>query len=51
MFVATQAKGVINRFTTRRVISPQGRDDYFCSAFIIAQHSAAQFVIMILLIL
>jgi hypothetical protein len=49
MFVATQAKGVINRFTTRRVISPQGRDDYFSSAFIIAQHSAAQFVIMILL--
>jgi len=50
MFVATSTKDLTNRFITRRVISPQGRDDYFAWRFIIAQHSSAQFVIMNLLI-
>jgi hypothetical protein len=29
-----------NRFVTRCVIPPQGRDDYFAGRFIRAQHSA-----------
>jgi hypothetical protein len=49
MFAATATKAFMNCFTARRVISPQGRDDYFASRFITAQHSAGQFVIMILL--
>jgi hypothetical protein len=49
MFGATATKAFMSRFTTLRVISPQGRDDYFVSRFIVTQHSAVQFVIMILL--
>jgi len=50
MFVATATKGLTNCFITRRVIPQQGRDDYFVSRFIIAQHSTGRIVIMILLI-
>jgi hypothetical protein len=49
MSVATATKGLTNCFITRRVIPQQGRDDYFVSRFIIAQHSDGQFVRMILL--
>jgi hypothetical protein len=49
MFAVTPTKNLTNCFITRCVIPQRGRDDYFASRFIIAQHSAGQFMIMILL--
>ena len=42
-------KNFKNRFITRCVIPPQGRDDYLACRFILAQHSAGWFVIIIIL--
>jgi hypothetical protein len=38
IFAAAAMKDFNNRFITRCVIPPQGRDDYFAWCFIFAQH-------------